>query len=119
MARSSAFNRGRANDADSRSDVIYRCRVASRLLAALIGGYLLANALAILLVRLLHFVATSRADAVLIGVLFSFIAYLCAVLWAFAARSAMRAWGGLLLVTAVCAAFAWLLGSGLGGGGAS
>jgi hypothetical protein len=44
-----------------------------------------------------------RADAVMASTLFSFTVYTCAVLWVFAARSAARAWLGLLLPAAMLA----------------
>src|SRR5690606_2649749 len=96
---------------DARSNLAYRSQVIFRLLAALAGGYLLANTAAILLARLLGLVEMSRADAVLVAVLFSFAVYAAAVLWAFAVRSAARAWQGLLAAALVCAVLAWLLGN--------
>lgn len=94
-------------------DTRHRFAVTLRLLAALGGGYLLSNAFAILLARLLLLTAmTSRADGVLAAVIASFPVYVGAVLWAFAARSAARAWAGLLATAGVCGAAAWLLGSG-------
>lgn len=88
------------------SSTRYRCSVAARVLAAALGGYLLTSALATLLALLLPF---ERAQAVMaasdIGVLF----YLPALLWAFHARSAARAWGGLLLWTAAVSVACWWL----------
>lgn len=92
----------------------YRWRVTSRLLAALLGGYLLANAAAVLLARLLYRIAMSRADGVVTAVMISFLIYVGAVVWSFAARSATRAWLGLLSTAGICAVVAWLLS---GGGG--
>jgi hypothetical protein len=89
-----------------------RLAIASRLLAALAGGYLIANTFAILLARTLLLMSFERADGVMIGVIISFPIYAGAVLWAFAARSAMRAWLGLLSIAGVFGAVAWLLGNG-------
>lgn len=83
----------------------YRWSIASRVLAAALGGYalaaLLSSALALLLPRVSN---ASRADAVLIASLLSFAVYTVAALWVFHARSASRAWAGLGL---------WALVSGL------
>jgi hypothetical protein len=53
---------------------------------------------------------TSRADAVITGMMSSFVFYLLAVLWCFACRTAWRAWCGVMLPSA---AFATLAGVGL------
>ena len=51
-----------------------------------------------------------RADAVLLGTLTSFAAAAAVAIWAFAARSARRALGGLAAVLAPLALAAWLAG---------
>ena len=79
----------------------YRLAVTSRTLAALFGGYLLA---ALTSVCLTQWLPMSRADAVVTGMLLSFLAYLGAVIWCFACRTALRAWFGILLPAAVLAA---------------
>ncbi|MGV6393549.1 DUF3649 domain-containing protein [Pseudomonas caspiana] len=79
----------------------YRLAVTSRILAALFGGYLLA---ALTSVCLTQWLPMSRADAVVTGMLLSFLAYLGAVIWCFACRSAWRAWAGILLPAAILAA---------------
>lgn len=83
----------------------WRWSIASRVVAAALGGYalaaLLSSALALLLPRVSN---ASRADAVLIASLLSFAVYTVAALWVFHARSASRAWAGLGL---------WALASGL------
>jgi hypothetical protein len=68
--------------------------IFSRVLAALFGGYLLANMMAIALSYLLP---GSRADAVMVAVFASFIIYAGAVVWVFSARTARVAWLGLLI----------------------
>lgn len=87
----------------------YRWGVASRVLAAGLGGYALAalgsSALALLLVRAS---LLARADAVLWSSLLSFALYAVAALWVFSARSATRAWAGLGAACAPCAALLWL-----------
>ncbi|EJL85094.1 Protein of unknown function (DUF3649) [Herbaspirillum sp. CF444] len=72
----------------------YRLDVAARVLAAIVGGYALAAAAAALLAVLLPM---PRAEAVIAATLLSFIVFCCAVLWVFAARTAWRAWAGLVL----------------------
>ncbi len=71
-------------------------RIASRVLAAALGGYALSALamvdLALLLPRL---GAATRAEAVLAASLGSFVVYTGVVIWVFAARSAGRAWRGL------------------------
>lgn len=84
----------------------YRLGIASRVLAASVGGYAVAAlgaaAVTLALVRL---GGAARADAVLWASLASFALYTGAAIGVFAARSAGRAWAGLAvagLVAAVC-----------------
>jgi len=88
----------------------YRLAVTSRVLAAVVGGYLMASLAAICLALWLP---TARADAVIVGMMSSFVFYLLAVLWCFACRTAWQAWIGVLLPSALLgAAFAcgrWLI----------
>ncbi|WP_348748832.1 DUF3649 domain-containing protein [Pseudomonas rhodesiae] len=83
----------------------YRFAVMSRVLAAVIGGYLMASLASICLALWLP---TSRADAVITGMMSSFVFYLLAVLWCFACRNALRAWLGVMLPSAVFATLAGL-----------
>ncbi|ATQ77101.1 iron transporter [Massilia violaceinigra] len=88
----------------------YRLGVGSRALAAILGGYLLAAAASALLALLLpRVLGTGRADAVIAATLASFAIYAGAVIWVFAARSAARAWLGMLLPAAGMAAIVYLL----------
>ncbi len=70
----------------------YRLGVASRAVAAIIGGYALAAAATAFMALTLPM---ARADAVLTATLLSFTVYVCAVIWVFAARDALRAWLGI------------------------
>jgi hypothetical protein len=79
----------------------YRLAVASRVVAALAGGYLLAS-LANVAISLL--LPLARAEAVVSGMMLSFLVLLVAILWCFACRSATRAWLGLLVWGALLAA---------------
>lgn len=83
--------------------------VASRIVAAILGGYAFANAVGVLLARTLPL---PRADAVLTATLASFALYAAAVLWVFAARSARLAWLGLLVPAGLCSLLAAALGAG-------
>lgn len=79
--------------------------ILSRLLAASVGGYALANIAAILLSSVLPI---PRPDAVLTAILLSFAFYTGAILWAVSARTARHAWIGLLLPSAIFACLVWL-----------
>jgi len=79
----------------------YRLAVTSRCLAALLGGYVLAAMVGVLLSQWLPL---SRAEAVQIGMMSSFLFYLGAFIWAFATHSAWRAWLGILLPSLALAA---------------
>lgn len=72
--------------------------VFSRVVAAIVGGYLLANLVAILLSYLLE----PRVDAVLTSILVSYLIYAGIVLWVFAAKTARRAWLGIAAPMLVC-----------------
>lgn len=79
-----------------------RWRLASRCVAAALGGYALASTLPVALVALVALVAPAtlaRADAALVALQLSFVVYTGAVAWAFAARSAALAWAALVLAT--------------------
>jgi hypothetical protein len=67
--------------------------LASRVAAALFGGYALAALASVAAVAL----PIDKPQAVLTGMLASFLVYAGAAVWVFAVRSARRAWGGLLL----------------------
>ena len=79
----------------------YRLAVASRVAAALFGGYALA---ALTSICLAQFLPLPRVHAVVLGMTLCFLVYPPAVIWCFACRSALRAWVGLALPCAVLAA---------------
>ena len=83
----------------------YRLAVTSRVLAALFGGYLFA---ALASISLSLWLPMPRAEAVVSGMMTSFLVYLVAVLWCFASRSAWQAWFGLAVPGLVLAAFGGL-----------
>ena len=78
----------------------YRLAVISRSLAALLGGYLLASMVSVCVALL---APMPQVDAILTGLLLSFVFYLLAFIWCFACRSAWRAWLGVLLPSLVLA----------------
>ncbi|MDR5172069.1 DUF3649 domain-containing protein [Methylobacillus flagellatus] len=84
----------------------YRLAVASRIVAAVVAGYALASAVSILFALLLP---VSKAEAVLASTMLSFAVYAGIVIWVFHARSATRAWIGLLVPLAVISLACWLL----------
>lgn len=83
----------------------YRLAVASRALAAIVGGYVL-TALAI--TALAIFLPMPRSEASMTATLLSFVIYTCVVLWVFATRSATRAWLGIVAPAVVLGALVWL-----------
>ncbi|CAN7276324.1 DUF3649 domain-containing protein [Pseudorhodoferax sp. LjRoot39] len=71
-------------------------QIAGRVLAAALGGYALsALAMADLALLLPRVGGATQAEAVLVASLCSFVVYTGVALWAFATRSAVRAWLGL------------------------
>ena len=79
---------------------VRRRDIASRLCAAVFGGYVAAAALSLLLARVLPM---SKSGATATAILSTPVLFLAAILWAFAARSPSRAWLVLVLTTLVCA----------------
>ncbi len=86
--------------------VAYRLGVCSRILAAALGGYVLASLVGISLAALMPL---ARAEAMVSGMLLSFLVYVVAVLWCFASHTAWRAWLGLLVPSLVLVAVNGLL----------
>jgi hypothetical protein len=74
--------------------------VSSRITAAVVGGFLLANLLSILASYVLSiFFLVPTVDSVTSGVLSSFLFYAAAIIWVFAAKTAGQAWLGLLITS--------------------
>jgi hypothetical protein len=88
--------------------IVRHAPLASRIVAAIFGGYALAALVSVAALAL----PMSKPQAVLTGMLASFIVYACAVIWVFAVRSACRAWGGLLIVAAPLLIAAWSVWAG-------
>ena len=75
----------------------------SRIVAAIFGGYALAALTSVAALAL----PMARPQAVLAGMLASFVVYTCALIWVFAVRSARRAWAGLLVAAVPLGLAAW------------
>lgn len=80
----------------------YRLMVASRAIAGALGGYALASLVTAVLSLALPLIAgVSPASALLTATMLSFAVYALAVVWVFSARSALSAWAGLAIASAV------------------
>ena len=77
--------------------------VTARIVGAVFGGYALAALASVAALAL----PIDAQQAVITGMLASFIVYACAVIWMFLAHSAQRAWAGLLIVAVPLALAAW------------
>jgi len=75
----------------------------SRIVAAVFGGYGMAALTSVAALAL----PISRPEAVLTGMLLSFVTYAAAVIWVFAVRSATRAWMGLAVAALPLLLAAW------------
>ena len=95
--------------------VRYRWSVASRVLAAVVGGYAFTSATTVLLALVWPL---PQAEAVLASTMLSFALYTGVLVWIFAVKRLRTVWLGLVIATAVCTGLSWLLlpGSVLGGG---
>jgi ABC-type glycerol-3-phosphate transport system permease component len=78
-----------------------------RVVAATVGAYALAAAFAYALARALPM---TRSEAAAAATMLGTLAMPGAVIWVFAARSAGRAWVGVVMVTLMFGVAAWLLG---------
>lgn len=83
----------------------YRLSVASRALAAILGGYVLT---ALMTMAIAVYLPTTRAEASLTATMLSFLIYGCVVLWVFATRTAVRAWLGIVIPSVVLGVLVWL-----------
>lgn len=86
----------------------YRLGIASRAIAAIVGGYALAAACTAALALTLPM---KPVDAVMTATLLSFVIYTCAAMWAFAARNALHAWLGIGLPALLCATGLLIVGA--------
>lgn len=84
--------------------------LVSRIVAAVFGGYALAALTSVAAVAL----PIAPAQAVLTGMMASFVIYALAVIWVFAVRSATRAWVGLVVAAVPLGLAAWSVWRGEG-----
>jgi hypothetical protein len=83
------------------SGLRYRLGVAARAIAAIFGGYgVAALSAAVLGLCLPVAFGMARSEATMTGTLSSFLVFALAVMWVFAARTALRAWSGLAIAAA-------------------
>lgn len=92
--------------ASSSETVRYRWRVASRILAAVVGGYALVSTATVLLALVWPL---PRAEAILASTLLSFALYAGVLVWIFAVQRLCTVWIGLVLATVMCGGLSWLL----------
>ncbi len=83
--------------------------ILSRATAALAGGYALSTLGGILFAALLPL---NRVESLTGGLLLSYPIYTAAFIWVFAARTAGRAWLGILVAVVLLAPWRWMLGGG-------
>ncbi|MFC3443674.1 DUF3649 domain-containing protein [Sphingobium rhizovicinum] len=81
----------------------------SRIMAAVIGGYVLASALALLATLALPWLGVSTADALHAATMASFLLYAAIIMAVFHASSATRAWLGLVAVAAPAGLILWIV----------
>ena len=84
----------------------YRLSVASRLVAAVVGGYALA---AFFTTTVALLAPTPREEAAYLAGVPSFLVFAAAIVWSFATRTAARAWLGVALPLAAAAFATWWL----------
>ena len=87
----------------------YRLSIASRALAAVVGGYVLTSLLNLALPLLLAALGSDLPQAALGTMLTSFLVYAAIIMAAFHARSATRVWVLLIGAAVPLALIAWLL----------
>lgn len=89
----------------------YRWAVASRVLAAVAGGYTLCSVATVLLALLWPL---PQAEAVAASTMLSFTLYTAIIVWIFAVKRLKTVWLGLLAASLVCTVLSWLLLPGAG-----
>jgi len=87
----------------------HRLAVSARTVAALGGGYALA---AFFTTTVALLARAPREEAAYLGAVPSFLVFAGAIVWAFAARTVLRAWLGIALPTLALAALTWWLSRG-------
>ena len=81
-----------------------RLSIASRMIAAIFGGYAVTALETLALSLTLPFIGVGRAEAVFATTMVSFLIYAAVIMAVFHARSALRAWIGIVVAMLVCGA---------------
>lgn len=81
--------------------------ISSRCAAGLVGGYVFTYALTAFLARLMSWLSMPAQDAVIVASLPAFAVYTAAIIWAFASRSAWRAWAGVAVAAPLALVGFW------------
>ena len=88
--------------------------MSSRVIAAIIGGYVLSNLIAIVLSYLLSMVladspvGSASANSVMIAIQLSYLIYAAIVMWVFSGKALAKVWRSLTLACLVCAFFIYI-----------
>lgn len=73
----------------------------SRILAAILGGYLVAMTSSYAVVAFGQWLGLSRDDATYLGMMLSFIFYVGAIIWSFTKLSVTKVWRDLIALSAL------------------
>lgn len=90
----------------------YRRQIASRAVAALLGGYTLGSATAACLGAALAALGMARLEAVMAATMLGYVLMAVAAIWAFSCASARRACWGIAAPALALLPLAWLLTQG-------
>jgi len=82
----------------------------SRLVLALLGGYVVTHSIILALVALIN---PEGGSALLMGITLSFLIYSLVIVWVYATHSLKKAWWQLSWVSAIGLAIFWLAGGGI------
>ena len=88
----------------------YRWAIASRAVAAVLGGYALSALFCASAGLALAHLGSSRLDAVMIATMSAFVVHALAVLWAFRADSVRKVWVGMAVLASIFGGTAVLMG---------
>ena len=80
--------------------------IISRGIAAIIGGYVLANLVVILLS---YWLPMPQPERVMTSMLGSFAIYAAAIMWVFSTKTATKAWAGLIVPCVISAVWIFIL----------
>ncbi len=86
----------------------YRLSIASRILAAIVGGYALTTLITFILPMVLPLIGVNPAEAMLWGLMMSFLIYAAIIMAVFHLRTAKQAWIWLVGASLPCLLIVWL-----------